>query len=497
MLQEGFQEVARKPIQIPKIVAAQRLQSWLLATALVSVALIGLLVVDLTRNLRTVVISETHRNLLNASRELTQAGDSWLAGHSGASPDDVQADLELKRASYEILRSYPDVEGGFIFNDKVVGHSFPTYTEPGSHLRQPPNEHREVLAAMAASRATSQPAQRILQDGKDLVIVSVIAHPGGRLTAWCLRRLINFSDSSELNKRWLLAGVMLVALISIGVVLKLSFNMQRGFASIQSGLDKLRTDASYRLPEQDHELSSIVRAVNSMAEGRQKLEGDLRREDRLRVMGRVVAGIAHEIRNPLNSIRLTIRLLARRLEGEPMSREPIALVTSEIDRLDALLKSLLVFRADAGEKLRQQPLQPILDRTVALVKPHADERGVAIRSASCHEALVHVDGDYLQQALMNLMINAIDASPRDGLVEVSMEREPGLVHLDIEDSGPGLSPHQQEHMFEAFYTTKPGGTGLGLAVTRTLLEKMGARIDAVCGSRGARFRVTLPMGETA
>jgi signal transduction histidine kinase len=484
-------------MRFPKIVAAQRLQTWLLIAALVSIALIGLLVVDLTRNLRTVVISETNKSLLNASKELTQAGEVWLAAHRDSTPGEAEADLDLKRVSYDILRSYPDVEGGFVFNDKVVGHSFPSYTEPDSNLRQPPNEHEEVIAAMAESRTTAQPAHRILQDGKDLVIVSVISRPDGKLSAWCLRRLINFSDSNELNKRFILVGVMFVALISIGVVLKLSFNMQRGFASIQAGLNRLRTDASHRLPEQDHELSSIVRAINSMAEGRQKLEADLRREDRLRVMGRVVAGIAHEIRNPLNSIRLTIRVLARRLESEPATQEPIALVTSEVDRLDALLRSLLVFRTDAAEKIRQQPIQPILDRTVALVKPHAEEHGVRIQAGRCEEALVFVDGDYLQQALMNLMLNAIDASTREGVVVISMTQEPGQLRLDIEDSGPGLTPEQEERLFEAFYTTKPGGTGLGLAVTRTLLEKMGARIEAFRGSRGALFRVTLPMEQPA
>jgi signal transduction histidine kinase len=484
-------------MRFPQIVAAQRLQSWLLIAALVSIALIGLLVVDLTRNLRTVVISETNRSLRNASRQLTIAGEEWLAGHRHSDPGDTKADLDLKRVSYEILSSYPDVEGGFVYKDKVVGHSFPTYTEPDSHLRQPPNEHREVIAAIAVSRATAQPAHRILQDGKDLVIVSAMAHPDGRLSAWCLRRLINFSDSNELNKRLILIGVMCVALLTIGVVLRLSFSMQRGFAAIQAGLARLRTDASYRLPEQDHELSAIVRAINSMAEGRQKLEEDLRREDRLRVMGRVVAGIAHEIRNPLNSIRLTIRLLARRLENEASTQEPIALVTGEVDRLDALLRSLLVFRSDAAEKIRQQPIQPILDRTVALVKPHAEEHGVRIQTARCGDALAFVDSDYLQQALMNLMLNAIDASPREGHVEVSVTEERGRLHVDIEDSGPGLTPEQEERLFEAFYTTKPGGTGLGLAVTRTLLEKMGARIEAARGARGARFRVILPMEQPA
>ena len=117
-----------------------------------------------------------------------------------------------------------------------------------------------------------------------------------------------------------------------------------------------------------------------MAESRQRLEADLRREDRLRVMGRVVAGIAHEIRNPLNSIRLTHPVAGAALhESSRATETAYRMITSEIDRLDALLKSLLVFGADEPEKIRSSPSQPILDRTLALVKPHAEEHGVKIQ----------------------------------------------------------------------------------------------------------------------
>ncbi len=465
-------------MRFPKIVAAQRMQTWLLVTALVSLFLIGLLVFDLTRNLRTVVISDTQRNLANAVTELINAGG--------------RADLDA--ASYETLRSYPEVEGGYLTGNQIMAHSFPTHTEPGSQLRQPDSERVEVLAAVEEAKRSGEVSHRVLHDGRDLVLVAAKAAGPGR-AAWCLRRIFNFSDSSELNNRILLLVVMLVALISICFVLRLSFSMQRGFGVINSGLERLQTDASFRLPDQDHELSSIVQAVNKMATGRQSLESELRREDRLRVMGRVVAGIAHEIRNPLNSIRLTIRLLARRLQGESSSEEPIALVTAEIDRLDTLLKSLLVFRADSLEKIRRQPLQPILQRTLALVTPHAEELGVTLRASGGEECLARVDGDYLQQALMNLLLNAIDASNRDGRVEIEVHQEESRVVVDVEDSGPGLSDEQREHMFEAFYTTKAGGTGLGLAVTKTLLEKMGASISSEQGTRGARFRVILQAGQ--
>jgi signal transduction histidine kinase len=482
-------------MRYPKIIAAQRLQTWLLVTALVSVLLTGLLAADLARNLRSVVISETNKSLANAVGELMQSARA--AASNRKMPFGENSDGELRRLSYEVLRSYPDIEGGFLWNDEVVGHSFPTYTEPGSALRQPPLEHQEVLSALTESRGSGRVASRIVQDGKDLVLVAVSANGTGALSAWSLRRIINFSDSSELNKRLLLVVVMGISLVAIGAVLRLSFNLQRGFEMIQAGLERLRTDVHYRLPDQNHELRTIVQAVNTMADSRQKLETDLRREDRLRVMGRVVAGIAHEIRNPLNSIRLSIRLLAKRLQGQAAAGEIITLITSEIDRLDSLLKSLLVFGADEPEKLRRQPIQPVLERTLALVKPHAEEHGVRIQVTAPGECQALVDGNYLQQALMNLLLNAIDASGQNGEVGLSLSSADGQVEIRVEDSGPGLTSEQQERLFEAFYTTKPSGTGLGLAVTKTLIEKMGATIESGKGVRGARFRVLLPAGGDA
>jgi two-component system NtrC family sensor kinase len=105
-----------------------------------------------------------------------------------------------------------------------------------------------------------------------------------------------------------------------------------------------------------------------------------------------------------------------------------------------------------------------------------------------------VDANYLQQALMNLLLNAIDASGKDGEVSLSLRSLDIQVEINVEDSGSGLSSDQRERIFEAFYTTKAGGTGLGLAVTKTLLEKMGATIESGNGDRGARFRVLLPAG---
>jgi len=489
--------------KFPRSVAAQRWQMWLLITALLAIVVTAVLVVDLTRNLRTVVISDTNKALANAVQELQQFRQRAQL-QAGILAQREPADAALRKISYEVLSSYPDIEGGYMLDDKVVGHSFPTYTEPGSTLYQPLLEHQEVLSALEESRKTGRVARRTVQDRRDLVLVAVLASRDSPLSAWSLRRILNFSDSSELTKRYLLVIVMFVSLITIGIVLRLSVGLQREFVLIRNGLEKLRSDPDFRLPDQGGELRNIVQSINSMAQGRQELETALRREDNLRLMGRVVAGIAHEIRNPLNSIRLTSRVLARRLADQPQAQESTSLITTEIDRLDSLLSSLLVFGPDEPGKLHRQPIQPLVERTLALVKPHAKERNVELRFHSDADCEAYVDGDRLQQALMNLLLNAIDASGTDGGVALSMTQSPDHVEIHVEDSGPGLTANQEDRIFEAFYTTKPNGTGLGLAVTKTLLEKMGASIDVEnrrdanqSRSVGACFRISLKTGAVA
>jgi signal transduction histidine kinase len=412
---------------------------------------------------------------------------------ASSSPGDA-VDMALRAISYEVLRSYPDVEGGYFLGGQVIGHSFPTYTEPGSGLKQPAIERNAVLTCLAESRNSGQVARQVFTDGKDLVVVSALVTQGRPLATWGLKRYINFNASGNWIHQLLLGGLMLISLICIGAVLKLSFGLQRGFAAIQAGLARLRTDLDYRLPDQHHELRAIVAAINEMAASRQKLEADLRREDRLRVIGRVVAGIAHEIRNPLNSIRLTIKVLERRLRKHNIGEEEIALVMAETDRLDKLLNSILVFRADEPGRLQHQPIRPILERTMALVKPQIEDRGIVTGLSAPPGVQATVDGDHLQQAMMNLLLNAIDAAGSGGRIHVSMQQNNGHIEIDVEDSGPGLNREQQERLFEAFYTTKDSGTGLGLAVTRTLLEKMGASIQYVASGPGAHFRILLPAG---
>lgn len=475
----------------PKIAAAQRLQTVLLLTAMAAVLLGCLLFANLLQNLRSEVVTDAQKSLSNAVGELLQAHGTNKLPELG-SPGTL--DQTLKAISYDVLRSYPDVEGGYYLGNQAVGHSFPSYTEPGSELKQHQIEREAVEASLRESRELRRVVIREFDDGRDLVVVGALSLPGRPLAAWGLKRYLNFNDPRQGQHELVLTGLLLVTLVSIGAVLNLSFRLQRGFAGVQAGLGELRTNPDYRLPDQDHELRPIVHAINDMAESRARLEADLRREDRLRAMGRLVAGIAHEIRNPLNSIRLTMELMHRRLRDQPAAQETIPSVVAEVDRLDKLLAGLLVFRDNSPVHLRVQPVKPVLERTLALVKPQLQDKSIGTQLNAPGDINALVDGNQLQQAVMNLLLNAVDAAGAGGHVVVDMSAAGEKVQIDVRDSGPGVSKEQQEHLFEAFYTTKPTGTGLGLAITRNLLQRMGATVTYLTSGSGAHFRILLNRG---
>lgn len=253
----------------PKIAAAQRLQSLLLITALVAVLMGCLLLADLVRNFRSSVVGDARKSLANAATELIDAERA-----RGVQPDSALPTLDpsLKSLSYDVLRSYPDVEGGYYFNDHAVGHTFPTYTEPGSELKQPKIERDAVEAALAESHGTHRVATREFDDGRDLVVVAALSSGDRRLAGWGLKRYLNFHDPRQLRHELLLTGLVTITLISIVAVLSLGYRLQRGFREIQAGLAHLRTDANYRLSDQDHELRPIAKAINEMAESRARLE---------------------------------------------------------------------------------------------------------------------------------------------------------------------------------------------------------------------------------
>jgi len=469
-----------------------QLQLLLIFVAAVSVAaLSALLIWDSIQNAENAVIADMSRQLSTALGELGhQYSDRVNSDSTWPTLPASTQDVSLRAVSQAVLRSYPGVEGGYYVESQFLGYSFPTHDNPAAKTEVPSAE-RSVIQEVANQAASNGKAQQLLRGGNELVLILATTVPERGVVAWAMQRRSRQPAGS--GRRMLLIGLVIAALLSVGGTFQMGIALRRGVAQIQDGLASMERDFAYRLPAGIDELGEISRSINRMAFVRGRLEDELRREDRLRAIGRTVAGIAHEIRNPLNGIRLSMQLLDQRLKRGAIQSDDLALVIEEVDRMEALLGDLLAFRETKKVVLTSQELLPVIERCVQLVQPTNGglKKNVIVEVQGC-DLRARFDSQRLTQALLNLLLNAVEAAGDEGTVRVTVLSMNGTVAVEVHDSGPGLSREQQHHLFEAFYTTKPTGTGLGLAVSRELAEEMGGTLKYKNDQPGATFVLELP-----
>lgn len=215
----------------------------------------------------------------------------------------------------------------------------------------------------------------------------------------------------------------------------------------------------------------------------------------MRTLGRATAALAHEIRNPLNSIRLTVQLLERRLGTGAIRQQDLQTVRAEVDRLSSLLNDVLDLQRVRQPRPQVQPVLPVLQHCLDLLERQAEMQNTTVKLEVPEKELSALfDAQQLTQAVVNLLLNAIEASSEGGAVHVGAFDRDGKVEVEVRDDGPGLDPEQQERVFEPFYTTKPSGTGLGLAVSRELIRSQGGDLRLTSSLSGACFVVELARG---
>ena len=469
-----------------------QLQLLLILLAAVSVAALSVLLIwDSIQNAEKAVIADMGRQLNAALSELGQQYSDRVSSDSTWStlPAPTQ-DVSLRAVSQAVLRSYPGVEGGYYVRSQFLGYSFPTHDNPAAKTDVPSAE-RSVIQEATERAVSNGKADQLLRGGNELVLIQAASVPQRDAVVWAMER--RSREPTSTGRRTLLVALVVAALLSVGGTLQMGIALRRGVSRIQDGLASLEKDFAHRLSEGSDELGEISRSINRMASVRGRLEDELRREDRLRAIGRTVAGITHEIRNPLNGIRLSMQLLERRLQRGSVQSHDVALVISEVDRMDGLLNDLLAFGEKKNVVLSEQDVLPVIQKCVQVVQPEENTKRIRVNVKPGDTALrARIDSQRLTQALMNLLLNALEATPVSGDVKVNLRQANQTVAIEVHDSGPGLSEEQQKHLFEAFYTTKPDGTGLGLAVSRELVEEMGGKLTYKNGSPGATFVVELP-----
>jgi len=236
------------------------------------------------------------------------------------------------------------------------------------------------------------------------------------------------------------------------------------------------------------------------AESVHKIEDEIELSRRLSASGRLTRGVAHEVKNPINAIVLHLQLLQSKLhEIDPDMRRHMDIIDSEIHRLDRVVQILVDFTRPRELRLESIDLRNLLEHVCLLASPDAQQHGVSIVSELPADPLqVKVDADLMKHAILNVVINGVQAMPNGGRLTVSAHRNDDAVITEIRDEGTGIPPEVQDKMFELYFTTKKekGGTGIGLAQTHQVLQWHYGSVDFdSMDGRGTTFRLRLPAAE--
>lgn len=222
----------------------------------------------------------------------------------------------------------------------------------------------------------------------------------------------------------------------------------------------------------------------------------LLRAEQMMAIGQVAAGVAHELRNPLTSIKGLIQVNLRELGARGLPTDDLAIIEHEIRRMERTLQTFLDFARPPQPDRRRQELGPLIERVLALVGGRARKQSVELKFQQPElTAQAEIDGDQIQQLLLNLVLNALDAMPQGGTLEVEL-KPPRDGHLEVyvRDTGPGIAPHILPKVFETFVSSKETGVGLGLPLSRRIAEEHGGALTAYnLPLEGACFLLRLPV----
>ncbi|MFZ4441452.1 MAG: sensor histidine kinase [Syntrophales bacterium] len=304
------------------------------------------------------------------------------------------------------------------------------------------------------------------------------------------------------RKTLLFIMVTIGSLFTVGLAFFLIRGLTQPVNSLLYATRRLKSgDLDHRISKLDDEFGEVAASFNEMADSLKKQMQELQRTEQLRVSGEMAAGLAHEIRNPLAGMKVSIEVLLSELDIEERDKEVLVKVIEQIRNIELMMKNLINYARPVAAQPVRFSVNKILEKTLYFIEKHpsfisGNPHKQLIRELD--EALPEIVGDpqQLQQVFLNLLLNAADSVPEGGTINVKTlhDSQAKTVAIVLRDTGKGIPPELMEKIFQPFFTTKGKGTGLGLAVSKRIVEEHGGSITVSNNvSGGVTFSITLPV----
>jgi|SRR5579859_664833 len=502
-----------------------RWQVSLLGTLVVMLSLAVLLAIVATLSYtKSAVLNSEKKKLAETARNLAQEyedrADSARRNNQQPpldNPNIASSREVLSLTSRLVLQNLEGIGGGFysLTDDELVGAFYPSgeinpVAAQGTTVAEA--EHRAIVEVARTATTSRESSENVIVGPTGLVLIAAMpVREGYTVTgsAWSVKRITDLPGANRFRAYLITAGLAVAALASVLLTLLVIRNLQGGVRKIESGLQTLENNLSSRIDTRNEpaEIQHIVQAINRLGltlkekmEREKEIESQLRHAERLASLGRLVAGVAHEVRNPLATIRLRVQM-CRRDAADAKVKESCGIALEEIARLNGIVDRLLSFARPIQLQLEPVDLKGLVQERIHSFEELALKKQVqlmAILPAKSFRAVI--DKDRMAQVFDNVIQNALDAmADRGGTLSITLTSQtlktankPGVT-VEFQDTGKGMDPAAISHVFDPFFTTKPSGTGLGLSISHELVRAHGGeiKVESEMG-RGTSVMITIP-----
>jgi signal transduction histidine kinase len=462
----------------------------------------------LLRNSESSTLAAAQAHLGTLARTLAEDSmnrSTWEARHATEpaieAPETPGSNQLLALMTAAVLQHEPGIEGGFYSkgNDDLLGYAFPTHPGPGLKTDIPIHE-RPAIAGMARDAVRTGQMQTLRFAGaRDATVFAAwpIAMDGKNVgAAWMMQRMPGLNAGTNMRLLGGMIAFALGALLCAVIAFLAVTQVEKAVHSVGGYLGGLGTDLSsprparLKLAEFESllcEVDALASTLRSKNENERRLEAKLRHQERLSSLGQFAAGIAHEIRNPLATIRLRIQMSQRATADSVLHRNgEIAL--EEIARLDAMIERLLYFSRPIRLERDVVELSTFCRQAAESHRGAAAERGIRIEVVAPDPVFVSIDRDQMRQVLDNIIGNAMEAvetrSEDQRWIECSVHARSPWAEVQVEDSGAGFPAGVAANALDPFFTTKQKGTGLGLSIAYEILQTHEGQLVVANSARG-------------
>jgi signal transduction histidine kinase len=398
------------------------------------------------------------------------------------------------------------VEGGFYAAkaDALIGYAFPTHEGPGAEKGMPERE-RPTIENLAREAVAAKCIKTFRFEGPHdaiLFVAAPIHEPFGTNqtaknedevtgAAWLMERLPGIEGGQNRELLFGSVGFGIAALITALLAVFVTTEIRSGvnivlqrLGSMEGGLPTAIQQMQGRPPLEEfdrvlHGIDSLALTLQEKIKNERTLESQVRHNERLSALGQFAAGIAHELRNPLGTIRMRTQMWQRSTDAEAAKRSS-DVILEEIDRLDTIISRLLYFARPIQLQLQPVSVDELCEVTASTWAQKEAAKGIRVICQATSNVVVRADRGRLLQVLDNLMENAFHSASQStaqgGSITISTTLDADFARIDIIDNGRGFTPAALRHAMDPFYTTKDTGTGLGLSISFEIVQAHGGEL---------------------